>query len=372
MFIRILFARNFRNFDFLDIELSGYRNLILGRNGMGKTNILEAIYMLGYGKSFRGSQDREIVRLGEKEYTVRGDFKKGYEDIRVEINLTNSGKIIRLNEEKLKSLSHIVGIILCVYMGFNDIDIIGGAPKFRRRFLDQSIATVDPIYLDSLKKFLYCLGQRNSLLQGYEESKKLEIDIWNEKLADYGSYIIARRIEYIEFLNKEIKELLDDRIEIRYRLPLTNDPHGDFISESSREEVMASIKESYITALMRNIDREKRLGFTLVGPHRDDFDIIFGGINARLFASLGQMRRIAIILRILQAEYYECSLGEKPIVLMDDIFLEMDSDVSGKVSDIIRGDSQVIATTTEMNKVPESVKWDRVIRFNSEGRPVWN
>lgn len=371
MFVKNIYARHFRNFDEMLIELSNRKNLILGRNGMGKTNILEAIYILGYAKSFRSSQERDVVMWGKDGYILRGDFKKGYEDIEVEVIFTRNGKTVRINGERLKSISHLVGVILCVYMGFNDIDIVSGPPLYRRRFLDQSISTIDPLYMDNLKKYIYCLGQRNSLLQnGYNDTGHLEI--WNDKLVEYGSYLIAKRIEYIKYLNENIRNLVDKKIVISYQTTVYPEFKNGLITRDVLEDSIFYIKKSYNNELKKNIDQEKKLGFTFIGPHRDDFDITMDGIKTRLFASLGQMRSLAIILRILQAGYYEYKSQEKPILLVDDVFLELDSNVSARISDIMRSESQIIVTTTEFQNVPPRIKWDRIIEFDREGKPVWN
>ncbi|WP_432406084.1 DNA replication/repair protein RecF [Wukongibacter sp. M2B1] len=323
MFISKLKIVNFRNYSSLDINLHEKLNIFIGNNAQGKTNILEAIYLTGFGKSFRTNKDKELINIGNDMAYVKVEGIKRYSEVSVEFRLWNNRKKqIKTNGISLTKLSELLGNIYIVIFSPEDLKLIKGGPAERRRFIDREISHINKKYYYDIMSYNKVLLQRNNLLKNISYNRKLlkTIDIWDEKLVEYGTGVMFKRMEFINRLNS-LSRLMHRKItdgkenlEIKY---LSN---IDIDNKSKYEEVYKNFKEK----LEKKIEIDIKRGFTTVGPHKDDLGVYIEEKDIRIFGSQGQQRTAALSLKLSEIEIIKGEVGEYPILLLDDVMSELD------------------------------------------------
>ncbi|SKC88858.1 DNA replication/repair protein RecF [Maledivibacter halophilus] len=323
MFISKLKLINFRNYNKLDIILHDKLNIFIGNNAQGKTNILESLYVTGFGKSFRTNKDKELIKMNKDMAYIKAEGKKRYGEISIELRLWNNrNKEIKTNGISLTKLSELLGSINIVIFSPEDLKLIKGGPSERRRFIDREISHVNKKYYYNIMSYNKVLLQRNNLLKNIAYNKKLlkTIDIWNEKLVEYGTEVIFKRIEFIKKLNM-LSRLMNRRItegkenlEIKYLSNIKID----------KKYKTQDIYESFKQMLEKKIDNDIKRGFTTVGPHKDDLGIYIDNKDIRIFGSQGQQRTAALSLKLSEIEIIKGEIGEYPILLLDDVMSELD------------------------------------------------
>lgn len=347
MHIKELKLINFRNYDNLDIDFSPGINFIIGNNGTGKTNIIEAISITSNIKSFRGISDNEIIKWGADSYfcsTIVGDninkkFEAGF-------GLYNGlyKKKLKLDDIEIKKSSEYFGRLLCVIFSPSDIDIINGAPDIRRRFFDSIISKLDISYIDTLNEFKKILINRNRVLKFIKEKKiKLnnELDIWNELFAEKSSIILKKRIEFNEKFNDIFRK--------SYRNIASTDEVPVIKYSMSTKSFD---KESILDILSKRRNKDIILGTTGLGPQRDDYIIINSeNIEFTNFASQGQRRTAAISLKISECDIIEKHTGKKCVIIVDDIFSELDEKRRYNMIDLLKRGNQVIFTMVDFASI---------------------
>ena len=300
--------RDFRNYGRLDIEFSPGVQLLLGDNAQGKTSILEAIYLMATLRSFRGAASAEMVRHQQSGYFVGGNVvAQGSHSIRMfwssrERNLT-------LNEEPVKKLSDYFGVLRVVIFCTEDLHLINGTGRVRRRFLDLLLAQSKPTYLQLLQRYSRAVRSRNAILKNPRPDANL-LASFTREVVQLGEKIIAFRLELIPKISPLAR--------LAYR-KITND------REELRLDYAPSVESNFEAELALLADRERRYGSTLIGPHRDDLKLLVNNKPAAQFASEGQKRSLAIALKIAQAEYLSGLHGVPPILLIDDVMGELDA-----------------------------------------------
>lgn len=362
-----LSLRNFRNFPSLDIELP-YPVLILqGDNAQGKTNFLEAIYLLALTRSFRTNSDRELISWQAKDFTrLKGEVERGQGRIRIEIFIqpkseTEIKKTIKVNGLQRRALE-VVSLVNVVLFTAQDIELVGGSPALRRRYLDVLCSQLDSHYLRSLQHYQRVLEQRNHLLRLIQEkrAKIEEMEFWDKELVGSGSYLILVRWKVANALKERVKDvhyrLTDgkERLEISYLPSLGQDALGD-------------IKGAFIKALEEGREKEINLGMTLYGPHRDEMRFLVSGIDMGIYSSRGQARTIAISLKLAEGEMVYSQKRDYPIFLLDDVLSELDASRRKKLSEAISPYEQVIITTTDWGYVEPSLLNKATIFHIKEG-----
>ncbi len=340
MFIRELALKNFRNYKNLYLEFAPGINLITGDNAAGKTNILEAISVVSGLKSFRNVSDPDMVKWGEDSYfcsSTLGDsaytkFEIGYSLFSAKIQ-----KKAKIDGAAKRRISDYYGKFLTVIFSPDDIALITGPPDLRRRYFDSIISKIDADYLNSLGDYKKILISRNKLLRDIRETKRnrrSELDIWDNMLAKRASGIIKKRNDFLRDFNLSF---ISSNLNIS-----ENDisPQISYISAFSSYEEDFLIKE-----LAKSRDKDIVLGSTQTGPHRDDFVFLFKeGKIYKYFASQGQKRTVSISLKIAECKYIEKEAGKKPVILIDDIFGELDDKRRNKMMDIFKENGQIIIT----------------------------
>lgn len=337
MILKSLELSNFRNYDFLNIEFDKKTNILFGDNAQGKTNILEAIYLCATTKSHKGSKDSDIIKFGTDEAHIRAYLEKNEDEIRIDMHLRKSkSKGIAIDQTRIRKAAELLGIMNVVFFSPEDLSIIKNGPAERRRFVDMELCQLDSFYLHNLNHYNKIVNQRNRLLKDLYLNPSLRdtLNIWDSQLASYGSSIIERRIAFAEQLNEIIYD-------IHYRLS------GG--KESLRIVYEPDVKEeNFEEELRRNQERDIKLKMTTVGPHRDDFSFMVGDIDIRKFGSQGQQRTAALSLKLSEIELVKKMTKDTPILLLDDVLSELDSNRQNYLLNNI-GNIQTIITCTGLD-----------------------
>ena len=329
---------NFRNYEHEKVSFGDGVNIIYGDNGMGKTNILEAVYYFSYGRSFR-TGGREIIKDGEKEARIALSFFNNDRNYEGEIKfLSGKRKEIYLNEIELKKTSQLLGNFICVLFTPDEMSIIKGLPDVRRRFCDSSIMPLRPQFIKELIKYKNILNQKTALLKMRDYQT---LDIWNEKLAESGSKIMLMRSSYLKRIEEKAALLQKDISMEKESLSVRYSPSvkmGENIEE---------IKENFISKLEEYKEKEKENLFCMAGIHRDEIDFEINGKPAKTYASQGQIRTAVLCLKSAQMEIIKEETGTYPVMLLDDILSELDKKRRDFLISQIRG-KQIIITCTDL------------------------
>ena len=343
MYINKIEIKNFRNYEKQEIELNPHINIFYGDNAQGKTNILEAIFISGFGKSFRTSKEKEMIKLGEDFLEATVFYQKSDRDGKIRTVISNK-KQIEVNGIKIKKLSELIGKINLVIFTPDDIQILKSGPEKRRRFLDMMIGQLRPKYVYILNLYLKTLEQRNNYLKQIKEENKPEsmLEIWDEKLAEYAEIICKYRTEFIEKLNSKIKEIHSEVTSNSEEIKI------EYITECNNREIYLQLLKQ-----RRKLDTIK--GYTTKGIHRDDFKCIINDKEIEVYGSQGQHRTAILSLKLAELYVIYDEIGEYPILLLDDFMSELDEKRRKSFLSYIK-DTQVIITCTdkmELNNLNE-------------------
>lgn len=324
-------AKNFRNYAVLEAEGFGRTNIVVGANGSGKTNFLEAVYLLSCATPIRSVTHAELVRWGAKYYYVSGRFD-GHE---IAIGYSDTAKALKFDEDPVKKDELKVSNPAVVFEP-DDIDIVGGSPDAKRGFLDSFLSMSDLGYAYSLARYHKALRQRNAQLKIAAK----DAAVWNRELAANGAVLVKARIEFIRALNLKTRAIFGDlygrEIELQY---LNN------------FKVQGGIEDSLSTALESSAKADAVKKYTTKGPHRDSYEIyvVDAGekkVASGAFASQGQLRSLSLSMKLGATEFIESVSRAVPILLLDDVLLEIDAARRGKILAFIAGKYQTFFTAT--------------------------
>lgn len=338
MIIKSLELDQFRNYHSLSMTFDSGTNILYGDNAQGKTNILEAIYLSATTKSHKGSKDRDIVHFCAEEAHIRTYIEKDGLENRVDMHLRKSkSKGIAINGQKIKKAADLLGLLNVVFFSPEDLSIIKNGPAERRRFVDMELCQLDSFYLYNLNNYNKIVNQRNKLLKelSFNPGLKDTLSIWDSQLLSYGSKVIERRISFVEQLNDIIydihRKLSGDKEDLR----IIYEPDVTL--------------QDYERRLQEGQDRDIRLKQTSTGPHRDDFCFKVGDIDIRKFGSQGQQRTAALSLKLSEIELVKKITKDTPVLLLDDVLSELDSNRQNYLLNSI-GDIQTIITCTGLEE----------------------
>ena len=354
MFIKSIDLEDYRNYEHLHIDLEKGVNIFYGENAVGKTNILESIYLCGVTKSHRGSKDKEIIKFDKEESHIRLLFNKNEIDYQIDMHLRkDKSKGIAVNGVKLKKAAELLGILNIILFSPEDLSIIKNGPSDRRKFVDTELCQLDKVYLYNLTNYNKIINQRNNLLKdiAFHPELKDTLDVWDSQLVSLGQKIIERRRRFIEELN-----------EIIYKI------HKNLTGE--KEELVIKYQpnvetENFDSKLQANREKDIKYKLTSVGPHRDDFDFFINYNDAKKYGSQGQQRTVALSLKLAEIELIKNTTGNTPILLLDDVLSELDSNRQNYLLNSI-GDIQTIITCTGLDEFVDSrIKMDTVYRVSN-------
>lgn len=332
MYLEKIKLQNFRNYQKQEIVLEKNINIFYGDNAQGKTNILEAIFLCSFGKSFRTNKEKELIYLGEEGMQAEVFFQKSDREGKIKIGIGHK-KQIEVNGVKIKKLSELLGNLNIVIFTPDDIQILKAGPIERRRFLDMMIGQLRPNYVYQLNNYRNTLEQRNNYLRQIKEEKKPEelLDIWDEKLAEYATIICKYRREFIEKLKGKIKQI-----------------HSQITKEELRIEYLTECKEKeiYLSLLKQRRKLDVIKGYTTKGIHRDDFKLFINEKEIGIYGSQGQHRTAILSLKLAELYVVYDEIGEYPILLLDDFMSELDEKRRKHFLENIQN-AQVIITCTD-------------------------
>ena len=349
MHIKELSLINFRNYKKFICEFNKNYNVIYGKNAQGKTNILEAIFLCSSGRSHRTRKDIELINFLEDAYYINLDVTRKYTDSKIEICYSkDEGKKIKLNSVPTKKNVELMGKLNTIMFSPEDLNIIKGSPSERRKYIDIAISQIKPSYFYNLQQYSKILTERNHLLKDINKKKKISetLEIWNESLVETGAKIINERNIFIKSLNEIVKKKHEGLTDGKEQLEIKYEPSVKFKNNSS----IADIKDCFIKDLDIIIDREIKICSTLLGPQRDDIDILINNNSVKLYGSQGQQRTVVLSLKLAEVDIVEGLIGELPVLLLDDVLSELDEKRQQYLINNIKG-MQVFITTTEKNFV---------------------
>lgn len=335
MFLDQLAIRQFRNLGTANLSWGDGFNVIWGRNAQGKTNLLEAVYLLGHLKSFRGARSGELIQHGAAAARLSGRVISGRVQHQVDVTIEERGQTPRLDGKVVQRLSQFLGTVRPVLFTAEELGLLKGPPAGRRALLDRAVLQADPGYLDSVQAFQRVLRQRNQLLKDRASARELEP--WDEALINSGAELRCQRCRYLERLQPILAVIAaeiaaGEEISLAYPQTVTD---ANLCRARMRDE------------LERLHGRERLLGQTLAGPHRDDPEPLIGGRLLKLYGSQGQVRSFLLAFKAAQLLDLEHLLGEPPLLLLDDLASELDAERQGRFFAFLRQRrGQVLITTT--------------------------
>ena len=338
MILKSIALNHFRNYTDMYLEFDKGTNILYGDNAQGKTNILEAVYVSGTTKSHKGSKDKELIQFGEEESHIRTVVMRDGLDYQIDMHIKkNKPKGIAINKMPIKKASELFGILNIVFFSPEDLNIIKDGPSERRRFLDMELSQLDKIYLYYLTKYNKILNQRNKLLKDISFKPELAdtLSVWDMQLVGFGRKIIEARKKFIERLNDIILQIHKNLSGGKEELILCYEPN---VNEEDMEQ-----------ELLKNQARDLKFGMTSIGPHRDDMCFTIHGVDIRKFGSQGQQRSCALSLKLSEIELVKQSIRETPVLILDDVLSELDSNRQNFLLNSIH-DIQTVITCTGLDE----------------------
>lgn len=346
MKLQLLKLTNFRNYEKILFQPSEGINILYGKNGSGKTNIVEAIYILALTKSFRTLNDKNLIKKNEEFLKLDGTFSNGNTKSDFKIIFDNKGKTVFINKDKIKLLSDYISKINIILFSPSDLRLIKDSPSVRRKYLNIEISQYDKNYLFYLNDYNKLLKQRNSYIKqlslNFNNSFEY-LDILTRELVSKGLKIYEYRKNFVEKIN----ELLGN-----YYLKIANSSN---IQIKYKSQFKDKDDEKLIEIYQKNRMRELNFGKTLFGVHLDDFDIFLDGNNIRDYGSEGQQKNAIVSLKFAEVDMLKEKKGDYPIFILDDIFSELDSEKINNILNIIPEDMQTFITTTEVSKLEKKI-----------------
>lgn len=343
MYLQQLSLLNFKNYTSFEANFSQKINCFVGNNGIGKTNLLDAIYYLSFCKSYFNTIDSQNIKHDEPFFMIQGVFNKHYEDIEVHCSVKrNQKKVFKKNKKEYNRLSEHIGLFPLVMISPNDSELIYDSSEVRRKFLDGIISQYDKTYLDNLINYQSVLKQRNALLKSFFENRSFDgesLDVWDEQLSFYGSNIIEVRLQFLKQF-----------------IPLFNKFY-QFLSNSNEvvnlEYANSVGDKSFKQALMICLPRDRAVHYTTVGPHKDDLEFTISNFPLKKFGSQGQQKSYLLALKLAQFEFIKEQKNTKPLLLLDDIYDKLDEARFSKLIELVSADNfgQVFITDTHPERI---------------------
>lgn len=350
MLIDSLKLKNFRNYSDFEIDFN-LITVFVGNNGIGKSNIIEALGLLSYGKSYRARDENHLIKYEKNYAQILANSYKGKINFVITKYDNNIKKEVKINDINQKT-TNIIGKIKAVLFTPESLKIVTDSPTQRRKFLDMVLSEIDYEYLICLIKLKKIIKQRNELIKKIKNNKAKieELSFWDKSLAENAKKIILLRKNFIDFIDRNINEIYQE---------ISNEEKSKIkISYDTKIKDLKKIDE-YISQC---IDREIEVGKTLTGPHLDDMKIFLNHRPASMIASRGEIRSIVLALKILEIKYIENKCNEKILLLLDDVFSELDEKRRRKILDIVKK-NQTIITTTKADFLDKNIKQIKIVKL---------
>lgn len=359
MKLQNLILKNYRNYPNLNIDFSDTLNIIYGNNGSGKSNLIEAIYLLALTKSFRTNNDLNLIKNNEQSMSVNGKILSNDELTSYQIDLSNEGKKVYIDSDKIAKISDYVTKINIVLFNPLDTRIISDSPAFRRRMLNIEISQINKDYLELLSNYNKILKNRNAYLKQLlvnANSSTEYLDILTKKLVEYGIKISEIRKEFIDLINEQITNIYQNifnkgKLIIKYKCSYLN---KDF----------DKILEMY----QKNYRKEINYSKTLFGIHHDDIDILLDDHSIKEFGSVGQQKNAIISLKLSEILIIKKIKNDFPLLILDDLFSELDNEKINNIIKMLNKEVQTFITTTNIDNVNKNLLKDAALYEIIEGK----
>jgi DNA replication and repair protein RecF len=357
--LKKLYINSFRNLAQTDLSFDDGFNIFFGNNAQGKTNLLEAIYLLGTMKSFRQSRNSELIQWGASYGVLQGWVERDGVTREIALLLEKQGKRVKVDRKSVAKLSDFFGSLNVVAFSPDEMAMAKGMPDGRRRYLDRAIFSGDADYLRLHHDYYRLLKNRNALLKSGDTG---DLDVWSDQLAEAGARLITKRIAFLEEIGPLLQRFYDaiagggEEAGLKY---LPHLPDGDWS--------IAGISFLLREAMTRSAAEEQRRGITMVGPHRDDVEFLLGGKPLKSHASQGQQRSFVLALKMAEISHLENTFGTPPILLLDDITSELDRERNRNLMEFLAEKRMqvFITTTTLQNIMLHGVEQHRTFRIEA-------
>ncbi len=364
MIVKNLKLENFRNYSELDIDLSSKLNIFIGNNAQGKSNLLESIVVLALTKSYLNVKDENLISDGEEVAILQTEVEIDNNKNNYFISFSNSVKKLKINGIEIKKYIDYVSNIKYVLFSPLDISLIKDSPAVRRKYFNVEISQVSNNYVKLLQKYNAILKKRNQFLKSINDinvSNDYYLKVLDDSFSTLAVDITLERNKFINFLNNYISD-------IYYELTGDKELSLKYINSIDIYENKEIMKDNFVKKLKDNYLRDKLYGMTLIGPHRDDYAFFLGDKNLSLYGSQGQCRSSILALKISELYNIKDITGDYPILLLDDIFSELDIEKRNRLIKYIIDDVQTIITTTDLNMIDSSLVKNAKIFNVSDGK----
>lgn len=329
--LKKLYLQDYRNYSELEITFSPDVNWIIGNNAQGKTNILEAVYLLSCGRSFRTSQLSQLIRKESEQFYIEAYFEKDGVNQSIKLFYGSEFKRLKINSTTYSHFTPLIGLMPMVLYAPEDSTLVNGAPACRRKFLDLHLSQIDPLYLHHLARYHRALKQRNELLKNHKENL---IDTWEEMMAPSAAYLMQKRADLIHLLKSPLQTMMKNF-----------SSGADELSIQYQPSFSLGTQEKIIAQLYNQRKKELHIGSTLLGPHRDDFLFSIGNLSAKSYASVGQKHSIIAALRLCIWEHLKQQLGSPPLIGIDDFGAHLDDRRQERFVEQFKGLGQIFLTS---------------------------
>lgn len=354
MYIDSLELKNYRNYKDLFISFQNGITILYGDNAQGKTNILEAIYLSGTTKSHRGSKDKDIIQFGEDETHIRLKMTKHDVHHKIDIHLRkNRNKGVAIDGQSIKKSGELFGMIHIIFFSPEDLSIIKNGPSERRRFMNLELCQLNKLYHYNYTNYNKALNQRNTLLKQIYFNHNLidTLDMWDMYLIEYGKHLIEEREEFIKELNEILKQI-------------------HFHLTGGKEEIVIGYEknvsiEDYEKVISKKRDKDLKYQSTQTGPHRDDICFYINGIDVRKYGSQGQQRTAALSLKLAEIELVKKLIHDTPILLLDDVMSELDSNRKNYLLDNIKNVQTIVTCTGYDDFIKSRLNVDEIYKVTA-------
>jgi DNA replication and repair protein RecF len=350
LYIQNLTLSSYRNYERLDLQFENKVNVIIGENAQGKTNLMEAIYVLAMAKSHRTSNDKELIRWDEDYAKIEGRVIKKNGSVPIQLVISKKGKKGKVNHIEQQKLSQYVGAVNTIMFAPEDLNLVKGSPQVRRRFLDMEIGQVSPVYLHDLSLYQKILSQRNHFLKQLQTRKQTDqtmLDVLTEQLTEFAAKVVMKRLQFVDQLEKWAQPIHSgisrglEELTLKYHTSL-------HVSDSPD---LSKMINSYQETFSKLRDKEIERGVSLSGPHRDDVLFYVNGRDVQTYGSQGQQRTTALSLKLAEIDLIQEEIGEYPILLLDDVLSELDDYRQSHLLHTIQGRVQTFVTTTSVDGI---------------------
>jgi len=369
MFLKKLKLTNFRNYTDFEQEFNTLKTIIIGPNAQGKTNILEAINILATSVSDRADRDSNLVSWNNEYALIFADIQTKDDSLNIALQINSSGRRkLKINGvAKRAPQADLLGNFFCVMFSCEDLYLIKGSPSVRRSWLDSILFQLDIKYHKALQDYQKSVTQKNALLKNSygtgisRKALKDQLDIWNEQIINFGSEILIKRLDFVEEIKVVAREFQKNISKGNEEL--------DLIYESTVTDATSNIdqmKTLFKNALEESFEKEIARGQSVIGPHRDDLTFLINGREAKSFASQGQQRSIVLALKLSELKVIENRKGEIPVLLLDDVFAELDENRQDFLLHNLPPNIQTFLTTTHISDIQkELLENAKVIKIES-------